>query len=451
MNNVLIYAYAVSLPLTAFSIFPWFGFQLSYAITLILGILIIIRAFITGRISITARPTNVAVFIFWAASIFSVIGVVTNSYSELGGETPILKFGKQALALSFMTLMYFILVIILKEKAILINAIKLFVVSIFLTAIFGFYQFIGAFWDLPYKRLLFNNPSYHLAKEEYGLMGLFRVTSFSPEPSMFANSLLAVIPLMAICYLNKIKIFGATIFNAFFLVSMLIAMLLTFSRGGYIIILIILAIIYFFFKTINFSVLLRTFSLFFTLFSLTGLLISQFADANIISITIERLFSTGDITDLSILERSTSLVTAFNIFISHPIFGVGLGNFGLYFYEHMPLWGYMETDGLPAANNLILAIAAETGAVGLISFTYLIWVIIKEGLAAIKRNKEDNLFYSISVGIFMSFVAVLLHLVIGLATLSFSYLWFLIAGIALLNQRGEASRCMLGKEKKGDI
>ena len=46
-------------------------------------------------------------------------------------------------------------------------------------------------------------------------MDLFRITSFSPEPSMFANFLLAVIPLIIVCHLNKVKIFCSTTWDAF--------------------------------------------------------------------------------------------------------------------------------------------------------------------------------------------------------------------------------------------
>ena len=76
-------------------------------------------------------------------------------------------------------------------------------------------------------------------------MDLFRITSFSPEPSMFANFLLAVIPLIIVCHLNKVKIFCSTTWDAFFLTIILTAMLLTFSRGGYLIVLITLLIIVF--------------------------------------------------------------------------------------------------------------------------------------------------------------------------------------------------------------
>lgn len=430
MTRYLVYAYAFSLPLTAFSVIPWFGFQVSYAITFVLGIIIFLEVFLTRRISIPATPINRAVIIFWAASLFSVIGVMTaDTYVEFQGELPMPKFFKQAFALTFMTTMYFILVAGIKNRTVLLTSIKFFILSTFLASVYGFYQLIGAFWDLPYRRILFNNPSYHLAKEEYGLMGLFRITSFSPEPSMFANSLLAVIPLISICYLNRVKILGSTKWNAFLFTVLLTAMILTFSRGGYVITMAVLVFI--FLRMLNFKIFLRNFLLI-VLFFIAGAAIARFSDVGIIGATKERFFSTFDINDLSIWERATLFMATISIFQSHPVFGVGIGNFGLNFFNHMPSWGYMGTERLPAANNLIGGIVAETGVVGLSAFIYLIYVILKEGIAAIRHNKEKKLWNSMSIGILLSFLAVFLHLSIGLATLSFSYFWFLIAGIAVL-------------------
>jgi O-antigen ligase len=439
MTSLLVYAYAFSLPLTAFSIFPWFGFQLSYAIIFVLGLLLALNTFLSGRISIPNTPVNRAIIVFWAASLFSIIGIMTaDAYAEFQGGTPLSKFFRQVLALSFMIVMYFILVTSIKNKFILLTAIKIFIFSTFLSAVYGFYQLIGVFLNLPYRRLLFNNPSFHLAKEDHMFMGLPRITSFSPEPSMFANALLAVIPLMIICYRDKVKLFSSSVLNSFFLMTILIAMILTFSRGGYLIVLIILLTI--FFIKINFKTSSRLF-LFVMLFLMIGMMFSQFLSVNIIDLTMERLFLMGDFDDLSIWERLTTLATAGYIFMDHPFFGVGLGNFGLNAFNYFPPWGYWEGEAtLPAVNNLIARIAAELGIVGLAAFVYLIWTVTKEGIISIKQNRGENLWYSVSTGILLSFLAVFLHLSIGLATLSFSYFWFLIAAIVILNKMKEETR-----------
>ena len=122
---------------------------------------------------------------------------------------------------------------------------------------------------------------------------------------------------------------------------------------------------------------------------MVGLAFSQFWGSNIIDWTMERLFSIGDFDDLSIWERSTALATAGYIFIDHTILGVGLGNFGLNFFKYMPSWGYMGEETLPAANNLIASIAAESGVVGLAAFIYLIWVVTKEGITSIRQNRGE--------------------------------------------------------------
>ncbi len=81
----------------------------------------------------------------------------------------------------------------------------------------------------------------------------------------------------------------------------------------------------------------------------------------------------------------------------------------------------------------MLCIAAETGLVGLTAFLYLIWTVIKEGLSAIKNTKQNGTWHCIAIGTLFSFMAVFIHLALGIATLSFSYFWFLIAGIVIIS------------------
>ena len=91
-NDILLYMLVFSLPLTAFSIFPWFGFQLSYAISMALGFLILIKGLLKGHLSVKWSPVNKAVLMFWGAAFLSVIGVFMTPYGEFAGETPQMKF-----------------------------------------------------------------------------------------------------------------------------------------------------------------------------------------------------------------------------------------------------------------------------------------------------------------------------------------------------------------------
>jgi hypothetical protein len=85
------------------------------------------------------------------------------------------------------------------------------------------------------------------------------------------------------------------------------------------------------------------------------------------------------------LERVTYWVTGWRIFNQFPFFGVGLGNAGFYFPDHLPAigWGSYEIrdifyrlPNLPNIKSLWVRLLAETGLVGFTIFTswfYLLW------------------------------------------------------------------------------
>ena len=432
MRRVLIYAYVFSLPLISFSVVPWFGFQLSYAIITILGLLIVVDGVLTRRIIIVRSRVNGAVLVFGVASLVSVIGIVMSTCRGFSRITLLEHFARQAITLCFMVTMYFVLLACLRDKRTFKNALKVLLVSVFVCSLYGLYQLVGAYMDLPYRRLLFNNPSFSLAMGEYPFMGFYRITSFCPEPAMFANLLLCAIPVVAMCSVNKVKILGSLKWNVVIFAILLIAFLLTFSRGGYIVLFVVLSTMSVFLTSFKLRAFLRMAGLV-VLVVLIGLFVSRWFGIDAVAVMSDRVFSTLDFKDLSILERSTSIVAAFNIFLSHPLFGVGLGNFGFYFYEYMPDWGYMQLTDSPASNNLLFRIASESGLVGIVAFLYFIWAVTKEGLSAIRYEKENVMWRSLSVGLLLSFFAVLLHLIMGIATFNFSHFWFLTAAIVVIN------------------
>lgn len=83
---------------------------------------------------------------------------------------------------------------------------------------------------------------------------------------------------------------------------------------------------------------------------------------------------------VSAAPRISAWVSAWNIFLQHPIFGVGLGNSGIYYAYFVPEWalaypevqGWLSENGIINPKNMLLKLAAETGMVGLIIFTVFV-------------------------------------------------------------------------------
>jgi len=71
---------------------------------------------------------------------------------------------------------------------------------------------------------------------------------------------------------------------------------------------------------------------------------------------------------------------AWSTFLEHPLFGVGLGQFGFHFANHVPAWAVLESEvprfllsgEVPNPKNMILRLLAETGVVGTLAFAYFV-------------------------------------------------------------------------------
>ncbi len=86
---------------------------------------------------------------------------------------------------------------------------------------------------------------------------------------------------------------------------------------------------------------------------------------------------------LQFAERYVYWVAGWNIFNTHPILGVGLGNAGFYFQHALPAYGwtlpevvqiYFREAALPNIKSIWVRLLAETGIVGFSSF--IVWCIV---------------------------------------------------------------------------
>lgn len=76
----------------------------------------------------------------------------------------------------------------------------------------------------------------------------------------------------------------------------------------------------------------------------------------------------------SIVERMATWQAAWAIFEAHPILGVGVGNFGLFYKDFaLPLWESLPKDH---AHNYYLNLLAETGVLGLTAYLVLLLAVL---------------------------------------------------------------------------
>jgi len=89
--------------------------------------------------------------------------------------------------------------------------------------------------------------------------------------------------------------------------------------------------------------------------------------------------------DFALSNRTLLNKIALSIIASHPLLGIGIGNFVLNlnnFIPNMPAWRFQPV------HNLYLYYAAEIGIPGLLIFLSIIWVTLKKAFKYFKSSNE---------------------------------------------------------------
>lgn len=189
----------------------------------------------------------------------------------------------------------------------------------------------------------------------------------------------------------------------------LVAFILTLSRGAYIGVLAAMAIAIFYSKKVTRIKVIRP-----------VLLLIFLA---VVTLSINKLFSQ----DISAMSRLGLWKVGLNMTFLNPIFGVGLGNFPVCFFDYIK-------DSLLLANpythNIFLKISSETGIIGLILFLNIFASSIKFSLSDYCDNNQKELFKYTTLGI-------IAFLIQGMSVEYFAsrHLWIIVSIMLLLNDK----------------
>ena len=135
---------------------------------------------------------------------------------------------------------------------------------------------------------------------------------------------------------------------------------------------------------------------------------------------------------LAYAERLIYWVTGFLVFGHNPVLGVGLGNFAFHFGENVPSFGYHLPEILrildgsvpfPNTKNLWIRLLAETGIIGLVTFSS--WLIVVALAAAGLARKRNRLLAAMGMA---GLLAILAQIVEGfsLDTFALPQLWIML-------------------------
>jgi hypothetical protein len=152
----------------------------------------------------------------------------------------------------------------------------------------------------------------------------------------------------------------------------------------------------------------------------------------------------SEIPDYSTRGRLAAAEAAFNIFLEHPVTGVGVGKSPFYMYTAYPFWAYSQGDIAHAAFyspgssgyspdsapsfNLFLQLLAETGVIGTGLFIALLFSMLADCYHAMSKATE-RWKRAVFAGILFALVAQIIHYN-AMMWLGMRY-WFFIWGLAI--------------------
>jgi len=219
---------------------------------------------------------------------------------------------------------------------------------------------------------------------------VFRMISFIEDPNSFAIKL---IPLVAFSYIliKTEDLIVLRIISFILFISIIFAIILTFSRGGILALFSVLFLIGF--KEIKHK--RNIFVIAFLIFVMLLIIPKE--------LFLYRLESISNINlDVSIIQRLKILKGGLNMFFDNPLLGVGTGNF----IVHSKI--YCNTIYSRVAHNSFLHVAAETGIIGLFVYLSILTITFKNLINCCKFLKNTKNYYY-SLGVIYAFLGFMVH------------------------------------------
>jgi putative inorganic carbon (HCO3(-)) transporter len=228
----------------------------------------------------------------------------------------------------------------------------------------------------------------------------YRIAGPIGDPNFYAQIMLVIVPISLVRFLDEKKAIlrgiallatGVSFLTVFF----------TFSRGAFLA-LMVMGLVYFLINPPKPNQLI--------IMALVGVFVLQFIPAEYTDrlLTIPALFSgtrEGVSSDVSFQGRASEMTAAWMMFADHPVFGVGVSNYSVYYQKYSRRIGLDPRTEARQAHSLYLEIAAEMGLTGIIIFSALLWNMFNGAWGSWKQLKEAgervhaNLILSIIIGL----------------------------------------------------
>jgi O-antigen ligase len=434
----------ISLPVTSFKYFPFLGKEtmvrpLAFYPLAVLIVLLIIRLF---RKSIQVKFSGSLVIL----GLFLVGAFTATAWGW--AFAPIPMHGQEYIGRSLRAwatlaggIAFFLTTILMNQtEDDLRKSIKWLYAGLLLSIVWGGIQMISYYTGFP-ERIDLNKiqEAFSIRK----LLAKKRAAGFGFEPSWLANQIATIyLPWLFASVLSGYRVFRRKWIEVVLFLAAIVLLICTFSRGG--ILMAIASMILVFLLTQGRrmrswaewfirpfrkdpeeyharSLLLRTGIIIFVagVIVSTGLILSS----NKYFAQIWRS-QKGTITDYAVDiyagPRLAYAAAGWEVYLEHPVTGVGLGASGLYLYDHIPDWSVTTLSEItrqltpnawlyPNPKNLYIRLLSETGIVGFVLYL-LFWMSILGIVIKLLMNDHPFSRYIGIGGLFTWFVLIFFNI-----------------------------------------
>lgn len=326
---------------------PFLPTMLCLGMIMVTGLSLVLKIAVNPDFKLKYFKTNAWILVF-------VLIIIISAFTSISLE----ESKNIALLMSAFALSYFVITNTIQDRKDLKIILYLFVIGAALSAVLGIYQYV--FGDV-YSQAWLDSNMFEDIK--------MRVYSTFENPNVYGEYLIIAIPIAISLFWTE-KGFLKKFFLLGISAVLMLAMILTFSRGcwlGILFSLMILAI-----------VIDRR-------FIILGIVALMFMPLILPDTIINRFTSIGNLEDSSTSYRVNIWMGTLAMLKDYWFCGVGLGETS--FNTVYPLYSYNNTK-TAHSHNLYLQIVSQFGIIGLIVFLGILYNFYKETVVSMLRKKD---------------------------------------------------------------
>jgi hypothetical protein len=448
MINFLIILYSITYFFEIFQLFSvgGTGITINDFLTFFIVVAFLVKAVWYGEeFKIPKNPTLIFFLLFCLSTFISGVGPLLR-----GNPDEITQFFKTTAHFHQTVLFAYVLFFIRIDSTILWKFIRIWLVLSLAINIFGAYQIVARFFDLPFAWIDVSNMSMFARgllgtdEESYAQLSLqfgnfFRATSIFSEPSALAGFNTILLIFMLIPYIQTKKfLFKKPLMNFMVLFWIIVSLIISFSLTAILGVVVIIATAFIFEKYSNLSNFFKSFLYIIPVIFIVEFAIQSYNEQGIISLIWERvstvfMFLFGGKSNLIVGEsfgdRFANMVDYFTVWLHYPVFGYGFGC--AYMTPYVRNWVFSDTS--------LMQVLSELGVIGFIGFFGMLFKLFAQSLQFNLNHRkfldiDPELHRLLRLGLYMTVYYFITSYISANQIIQIHTYFFLLFVIAPINQ-----------------